>query len=43
MEMITGELISFATRRLTTITERNLEVKAEILPLMSEYFLFMLR
>lgn len=32
MEMITGELISFATRRLTTITEKNLEVKAKILP-----------
>lgn len=41
MEMITGELISFATGRLTTIIKKNLEVKAEIFPLMSEYFLFM--
>lgn len=41
MEMITRELISFATRRLTTIIRENLEAKAEILPLMSEYFLFM--
>lgn len=40
MEMITGELISFATGRLTTIINNNLEVKAEILLLMSEYFLF---
>lgn len=41
MEMITGELISFATGRLTAIIKKNIEVKAEILPLMPAYFLFM--
>jgi len=40
MEMIIGERVSFATGRLTPIIKKNLEVKAEILPLMSEYFLF---
>lgn len=41
MEMITRELISFAVGRLTAVITKNLEGQAEILPLMPEYFLFM--